>query len=58
MWLRVAYRDSHVFMLAALVVTKLLLTFLNSHILQEVCVIFALRALKAQLIEEGHHLSA
>ena len=54
----VAYRDSHVLMLAALVLTELLLTFLDSHILQEICIIFALRALETQLTEEGHHLSA
>ena len=57
-WLRVAYRDCHELMLAFLVLTELLLTFLDSHILQEVCIVFALRAVKAQLTEEGHHLSA
>lgn len=57
-WLRVAYRDSHVLMLAALILTELLLAFLDGHILEEVCIIFALRALEAQLAEKGHHLSA
>lgn len=51
-----AYRGCHVLMLPTLIPPEHLLAFLNSHVLQEVCVAFALRTLKAKLAEEGHHL--
>jgi len=53
---RLAYLDSHVVMLAALIFAELCLTFLYSDILQEVSVTLCLRALKTQLVEERHHL--
>ena len=53
---RDAYRDSHILTLLALILAELLLTFLDGHILQEVCIVSAFRALKAKLAEEGHHL--
>ncbi len=51
-----AYLDSYVVVLAALVFAKLRLTFLYGDILQEVSVTLCLRALKTQLVEERHHL--
>ncbi len=51
------YLDSHVVMLDTLVLAELLLASLDGDILQEVCIAFGLRALKAQLAEERHHLS-
>ncbi len=45
-------------MLPTLILPEYLLAFLNSHVLQEVSVAFALRTLKAKLAEEGHHLQA
>lgn len=51
-----AYRDSHILALAALILAELLLTFLDGHVLQEVCIIFVFRALKAKLAKERHHL--
>ncbi len=45
-------------MLPTLTLPEHLLPLLNSHVLQEVCVAFALRTLKAKLAEEGHHLRA
>ena len=52
------YRDWHVVMLAGVVLAELQLPLLDRHILQEVCITFAVWTLKAQLPEEGHHLSA
>ena len=46
----------HVVVLAALVLPELLLPLLDGHVLQEVCIPLSLRALEAQLAEEGHHL--
>ena len=46
----------HVVMLAVLVFPELALPCLDGHILQKVCISFCLRALEAQLAEEGHHL--
>ena len=45
-------------MLDALILAELLLAFLDGHILQEICIAFGLRTLKAELAEEGHHLRA
>ena len=53
---RLAYLDSHVVVLAALIFAELRLTFLYSDILQEVSVTLCLRALETQLVEEWHHL--
>ena len=43
-------------MLAALVLPEPALPCLDGHILQKVCISLCLRAPKAQLVKEGHHL--
>lgn len=50
------YLDAHVLVLLLLVFPELVLTSFDGDVLKEVSITFAGWALKAQFVEEWHHL--